>query len=133
MQPTKNHLDEYEKGIENLSNVIKKSEDFSIEEERLVIILRLLEGNVADRHIPLLIKPLKFLGGPVLPPAIVRTVGSIGSSKAFDTILQILKDCFEGGRSEEVTANECAKMLDEIDAQRAEREGVDDILEGGWF
>ena len=48
-------------------------------------------------------------------------------------ILQILRECFEDGRSEEATANECVRVLDELDAERAEREGVEDIVESNWF
>lgn len=133
MCPKASNLHEYEKGVSNLENAIRNSSDYSVEEERLVSVLDLLENNVTDKEIPLLIKPLEFLGGPVVPPAIVHTIGTIGSSKAFDVVLQILRECFEDGRSEETTANECVRVLDELDAERAEREGVEDIVESNWF
>ncbi|WP_295385880.1 hypothetical protein [uncultured Thiodictyon sp.] len=126
-------LSEYEMAVTSLENLAKFSADCLLAEEKLRSILGLMENCVADKDIPLLITPLEFIGGPVVPPAVVRTIGTIRSSNAFDAILRILKECFEGGRSEEATANECVKALDEIDSERAEREGVEDFLESHWF
>lgn len=113
-----------------LSQLKYGSPEYQMTEQRVLSLLGGLKNVITNNEIPKLLAPLTTVGGEI-EREVARTLKVLGTSEAFDAVALILKAVLDNG-ADEATAHECLTILESMDAERMQREGVYEYAEANW-
>ena len=113
-----------------LSQLKYDSREYQVTEQRVLSLLGGLQNVVTNNDIPILTAPLTSVGGEI-EREVARTLKVLGTSEAFETVVLIFKAALDNG-ADEVTAHECLIILESMDADRMQREGLYEYAEENW-
>ena len=113
-----------------LSQLQYGSPEYQKAEQRVLFLLDDLKDVVTNNDISALTAPLTTVGGEI-ERKVARTLKALETSEAFDAVVLIFKAALENGANE-ATAHECLTILEGMDADRMQGEGLYEYAEANW-
>jgi len=113
-----------------LSELKYGSPEYRMAEQRVLSLLGELKNVVTNNDIPKLLAPLTTVGGEI-EREVARTLKFLDTSEAFDAVALIFKAARDNG-ADEATTHECLTMLESMDMERMQRDGVYEYAGANW-
>ncbi|MGB1311348.1 MAG: hypothetical protein ACPG47_09065 [Leucothrix sp.] len=118
-------LDQYNSLVNVIMNTDYSAQEYDVKEQELATTLKKLHGKLSREHLCNITKVSQVINSEAVMVPMAQAVGSIKSDESFDYVLDQFLDCFEDGRNETATANACYQAMLTIDADRVQRECID--------
>ena len=118
-------LEQYNGLVNVIMHTDYSAQEYIATEQELATTLKQLNGKLSREHLGSITKVSQVLNSEAIMIPMAEAVSSIKSDESFDYVLHQFLDCFENGRNEMATANACYRAMLKIDAERVQREAID--------
>ena len=118
-------LEQYNGLVNVIMNTDYSAQEYAATEQELATTLKELNGKLSQEHLGSITKVSQVVNSEAIMIPMAEAVSSIKSDESFDYVLNQFLDCFENGRNEMATANACYRAMLKIDADRVQREAID--------
>ena len=120
-------LEQYNGLVNVIMNTDYSVKEYEVTEQEIATTLKRLNGKLSQEHLSNITKVSKVLNSAAVMVPMAEAVSSIKSDESFDYVLNQFLDCFENNRDDRDTADACFQAMLKIDAERVQREGIDQL------
>ena len=118
-------LEQYNGLVNVIMNTDYSVQEYQATEKQLASTLMQMNGKLSREHLHNITRITQVLNTEMVMVPMAETVSNIESQESFDYLLNQFLECFEDGRNESATAEACYQAMLKLDAERVQREAID--------
>jgi hypothetical protein len=118
-------LEQYNGLVNVIMNTDYSVSEYQATEQKLASTLKQMNGKLSREHLQNITRITQVLNTELVMVSMAETISNIESQESFDYLLNQFLECFEDGRNESATAEACYQAMLKLDAERVQREAID--------